>query len=237
MNTHRLPLFLTVEHECGYLPDHRAANLVPDPQLPMTMSLYSQLIQHGYRRSGNHVYRPHCPRCKACIACRIPVKAFHHSRNQRRCYQRNRDLSSRIVNAVYRDEYFNLYQQYLHARHHDGSMANPEKADFEQFLYADWSDTMFIEVRDNKRLLAIAVCDITRSGLSAVYTFFDPEEKQRSLGTYCILLEIEQCKKMQLDYLYMGYWIENCQKMHYKNKFKPMMFYHNNGWVIKCPAK
>ena len=230
MNAQHLQLYLTVEHECGYFPERRAINLVPDPQVAMSMPLYSQLIQHGYRRSGDQTYRPHCPACHDCIACRIPVAHFKPNRNQRRCLKQNQDLATTITNATYTDEYFELYRKYLNARHADGNMADPETDDFSHFLYADWSDTAFIEVRKDNRLIAVAVCDITSTGLSAVYTFFDPDEAKRSLGTYCILLEIEQARTLQLDYLYMGYWIENCRKMQYKTQFKPMQFFINDAW-------
>jgi len=233
MDAQPLQLYLTVEHDCGYLAGLKSANLVPDPQIPMTMPLYSQLIQHGYRRSGSQTYRPHCKGCEACIACRLPVANFNANRNQRRCLKANHDLTSTVVKAGFTDEYFQLYKHYLNTRHNDGDMVNPVDDDFSQFLYSDWSETAFIELRKDERLIAVAVTDIVSKGLSAVYTFFDPTEEKRSLGTYCILLQIEQAKYMQLDYLYMGYWIENCQKMLYKSNFKPMEFFVDEQWITK----
>lgn len=230
MNAQRLQLYRTIEHDCGYLPGQLASNLVPDPQVPMNMPLYSQLIQHGYRRSGSQTYRPYCYNCHACIACRILVAHFKTNRNQRRCLKYNQDLRYQIVEARYTEEYFLLYQEYLNARHGDGSMASPDQSDFTHFLYGDWSDTLFLEVRKNQQLLAVAVCDITTTGLSAVYTFFDPQQAKRSLGSYCILKQIELSRTRSLDYLYMGYWIKNCQKMQYKTHFKPMEFYIHDGW-------
>jgi len=232
-----LQLYMTVEHDCGYLPNLKSANLIPDPQISMTMPLYSQLIQHGYRRSGSQTYRPHCKNCKACIACRLPAALFKPSRNQRRCIKKNKDLEASIVPARFTDEYFELYKNYLNTRHTDGDMVNPVADDFKQFLYSDWSETVFIELRKDERLIAVAVTDIVSNGLSAVYTFFDPTEEKRSLGTYCILLQVEQAKRMQLAYLYMGYWIENCQKMLYKSNFKPMEFFVDEQWALAVDIK
>jgi len=139
-----------------------------------------------------------------------------------------------LVRADYNDEYFELYRDYLNARHTDGGMANPEPDDFKKFLYSEWSNTYFLEVRKDKRLLAIAVTDVTHSGLSAIYTYFDPNEFRRSLGTFCILQQIQQTREMQHDHLYMGYWIKNCQKMKYKSNFQPMEAFIDNLWQA-CP--
>ena len=235
MTHQRLQLYLTVEHPCGYF-DHRlATNLVPDPQAPMNMALYSQLIQHGFRRSGGQVYRPHCAGCEACIPCRIPVARFKPNRSQRRCLKRNTDLDCQIGPAEYSDEAFALYRRYLNARHSDGDMANPDEDDFRRFLWSDWSDTVFFEIRHRNRLLAVAVSDITTTGLSAVYSFFDPTENRRSLGVYCILRQIEQCRALQRPYLYMGYWIADCRKMQYKANYQPMQIFRDGEWHAHTP--
>ena len=135
-----------------------------------------------------------------------------------------------MVKAHYTEEYFELYRNYLHARHTDGAMSDPTPDDFKQFLYCKWSNTHFIEVRKDGRLLAIAVTDITPSGLSAVYTYFDPAESKRGLGNFCILQQIQQAQDMQLEYLYMGYWINDCNKMKYKINFQPMQAFINDIW-------
>ena len=170
-------------------------------------------IKLGYRRSGDFIYRPHCTGCEECRPCRIPVAQFSPRRNQQRCLKSNQDLSLNIVKAHYSDEYFELYRDYLNARHGDGEMSNPVPDDFEKFLYSDWSNTYFLEARKDERLLAVAVTDVTPSGLSAVYTYFDPAESKRGLGNFCILQQIHHTQLMQLDHLYMGYWINDCQKM------------------------
>ena len=230
MNRRHLQLYITTESPCSYFTDRVSSNLVPDPKLPLNMSIYSQLILHGFRRSGSHSYRPHCKNCRACIACRLAVKDFTSNRSQRRCLKNNQDLKATSVIAGFSNEYFELYQRYLNSRHTDGSMANPSEADFKQFLYCDWSDTRFLEFRLNKRLVAVAVTDMVSDGLSAVYSFFEPEMENRSLGTYCILKQIDYAKELGLSYVYLGYWIEDHEKMHYKSNFKPLQLYSDEQW-------
>lgn len=230
MSSQNINLYLTTEHECGYLPGHKATNLVPDPCVQMSMQLYSQLIEMGYRRSGSHTYRPHCKNCKECIPCRIPVDRFKPNRSQRRCLQTNRACSTSRVNSDFRDEHFQLYQQYINARHTFGNMANPMPQDYRNFLYSTWSDTFFLEFRENGRLLAVAVCDQVDSGLSAVYSYYEPSLTNRSLGTYAVLKMIEQTVAMGLDYLYLGYMILASDKMKYKQQFRPLEVYIDNQW-------
>ena len=230
MSSEHIQLYLTAEHECSYLPDRMASSIVPDPNLTMNMSIYSQLIQLGYRRSGDFIYRPHCTGCDECQACRIPVAQFSPRKNQQRCLKNNQDLTLKVVEAHFSDEYFELYRDYLNTRHTDGGMSNPAPDDFKQFLYCDWSNTHFLEIRKNKRLMAVAVTDITPAGLSAVYTFFDPTESRRSLGAFCIMQQIQRAKELQLEHLYMGYWIKDCQKMKYKARFQPMETFIDDIW-------
>ena len=230
MNRRHLQLYITTESICSYYADRMSSNLVPDPELALNMPIYNQLIQHGFRRSGAHCYRPHCKNCQACIACRLAVNNFVSSRSQRRCLKNNQDLKLASVRAVFNDEYFELYRRYLNSRHTDGSMANPCEEDFKQFLYCDWSDTRFLEFRLNKKLVAVAVSDMVSDGLSAVYSFFEPKMKSRSLGTYCILKQIDYAKELGLSYIYLGYWIKNHNKMHYKINFKPLQLYTDEQW-------
>ena len=231
MNSHNLSLYLTAEHSCGYFADRNSANIVPDPKIPMNRSLYSLLVSNGFRRSGNFVYRPHCPGCQSCLPCRIDIAHFRPGRNQRRCLKKNSDLTTHIISARYSDEYFDLYTRYLNARHHDSSMANPQEDDFKQFLLCDWKQTLFIESRLNQRLISVTVADYLADGLSAVYTFFDPAEDKRSLGTHAVLQQIWFSQLYQLPYVYLGYWIKDHPKMHYKNSFKPLQIFQQNQWV------
>jgi arginine-tRNA-protein transferase len=232
MTTQNIPLYLTSEHECGYFKNRMATSLVPDPSLQMSKEIYSRLIALGYRRSGDFTYRPHCKDCAACRPCRIRVKDFVPSRSQRRCLQRNQDLETRLVPAQFTDEYFALYCKYINARHAEGNMVNPTPDDFSSFLYSDWSQTFFIEVRQQQRLLAVAVTDPVADGLSAVYSFFDPDERARGLGNFCILSQIQETAARHMDYLYMGYWIRDCRKMQYKTNYRPMELFDDQDWQV-----
>ena len=136
-----------------------------------------------------------------------------------------------VLDAKYSDEHYNLYHRYINSRHLGGSMENPTRSDYHRFLICDWADTTFLEFRYQKKLLAVAVTDSTISGNSAVYTFFDPAEQQRSLGHYAILKQIEYTEHCALPYLYLGYWIEDCDKMKYKSRYKPAEGFINDSWI------
>ncbi|MFW5450155.1 MAG: arginyltransferase [Methylophagaceae bacterium] len=219
-------------HDCSYLPNEQSQNIYPDPKQTMSNTLYSQLIQSGFRRSGNQAYRPHCPNCQACVPVRINLHEFTPSRSQRRCLQRNQHLKISFHPAEFNPEHYQLYQHYLSSRHHDGGMANPTEESYVNFLTSYWSDTQFIEFRDQSQLIAVAVTDFVHQGLSAFYTFFEPELTTQSLGTYAILHQIALAKQQELSWLYLGYWIENCQKMSYKQSFSGLEAYRDQQWQI-----
>jgi len=217
-------------HDCSYLDDRQACNIYPNPNEPMTDGLYSQLIQHGFRRSGNLAYRPHCPNCDACVPVRIDVNSFKISRSQRRCLQRNQGLTISYHPATFNPEHFDLYCHYLAARHLDGGMDNPTKESYLNFLTSDWGQTRFIEIRRESQLVAVAVTDYVHDGISALYTFFDPDMAHYSLGTYAILQQIKIAQSQGLSWLYLGYWIKDCQKMQYKQNFSAIEGYIDQQW-------
>ncbi len=220
----------SVSHDCSYLADRQARNIYPDPNLPMDRRIYSQLIQHGFRRSGNHVYRPHCPACEACVPVRINVKKFKTNRSQRRCLRRNHNVIIREETTAFNSEHYALYQRYINTRHPDGGMENPTEESYNHFISSYWCDTQLIEFREQSTLIAVAVTDVIDDGFSAFYTFFDPDYGQRSLGTYSILKQIELAAARDLPYVYLGYWIKECQKMRYKQAFSALEGYLNGQW-------
>ena len=231
MNEHTLSLFITAEHQCGYYQDRSSANLIPDPHIMMNNGLYSLLVTKGFRRSGSFVYRPHCPRCDACVPCRIEVSGFKTNRNQRRCLKRNEDLVTHIRPAQFSSEYFELYERYINSRHLDGNMAHPAPDDFKQFLLSDWCKTLFIESRLKGRLIGVGVTDYLPAGMSAVYTFFDPEESRRSPGTFAILQQIWLAQCYNIPHIYLGYWIDGHPKMDYKKSFSSLQSYNDTQWL------
>jgi arginine-tRNA-protein transferase len=144
--------------------------------------------------------------------------------------RRNQDLDLALEPAAYSEEYFRLYQRYLDARHSGGGMDNPVADDFTRFLYTPWSPTWFITLRERGRLLTVAVTDFASGGLSAVYTFFEPEARERSLGTHAILSQIEIARRRGLKHVYLGYWIAGHAKMDYKARFRPLELLGPHGW-------
>ncbi|MCP4391864.1 MAG: arginyltransferase [Gammaproteobacteria bacterium] len=227
----KLNFFASAPEPCSYLDDRKSVSAFANPHMDMDMNTYNELIQHGFRRSGGYIYRPHCPHCQECVSVRVPVHKHKFSRNEHRVIKRNSDIRISIMPGRYRDEHFDLYRRYINSRHDEGSMANPNKSDYHRFLICDWTDTLFFEYRLNRILIAVAVCDITDSGLSAVYTFFDPDYANRSPGHFAILCQINESQQRDLDYLYLGYWIRDCNKMSYKRRYKPLEAFLNDQWV------
>ena len=227
----KLNFFASTPEPCSYLDNRKSVSAFANPHMDMDMGTYNELIQHGFRRSGGYIYRPHCPHCQECVSVRVPVKRHQYSRSEQRVIKRNADLKINIMPGRFRDEHFDLYRRYINSRHNDGSMANPGKSDYHRFLICDWTDTLFYEFRLDRVLMAVAVCDVTSSGLSAVYTFFDPNYAGRSPGHFAILNQIHETRLRDLDYLYLGYWIRNCSKMSYKRRYKPLEGHLNDQWV------
>jgi leucyl-tRNA---protein transferase len=230
MRSETVRLFQTLDHRCGYFPDRLARNLVIDPLAPNLAGVYDHALSRGFRRAGGHVYRPHCRGCQACVPCRVDVNLFRPNRSQRRVLQRAADITLRWRVARFEDEHFALYERYIAARHPGGGMDEPQPEDFRRFLLSPWSRTRYLELREGDRLLATAVSDIGPQGLSAVYTFFEPDLPQRSLGTLAVLKQIELCRQRKLPHLYLGYWIEHHPKMHYKAGFQPLEILHGGQW-------
>lgn len=221
----------TVEHPCGYYPERMARNLVIDPTAERQERLYDALAGSGFRRAGNHIFRPHCRKCTACIATRIPIRKFTPNRSQRRCLKRNRDVSMEQIPAGFSQECFALYKRYLGARHPNGGMDNPEPDDFKNYLLSNWSRTSFLEFRLNETLMGVAVTDVMSSGLGSVYTFYEPEMDNRSFGTYAILRQIELAQELSLPFVYLGYWIREHPKMDYKKRFRGIEGFFGQSWT------
>lgn len=224
-------LFQTLPHACGYFAERTAQNLVIDPGAPQLDRLYGAALEQGFRRAGGHLYFPQCPQCQACTPCRVDVENFQPDRSQRRCLKRNADLSVSESMPSYSRERHALYEKYLQSRHAGGGMDDAEASDFRRFLTAPWSPTLFMEIRHGERLLGIAVTDICLTGVSAVYTFFDPAESARGLGTFAILQQIALARRRGTPWVYLGFWIDGHPKMDYKRRFQPLEIRRGGDWV------
>ena len=226
-----LKVYTTYPHSCSYLDDQEATTLFVDPRQQVDKQLYSKLSVLGFRRSGNHIYRPHCTHCEACVPARIPVARFQPSRSQRRTVQRNEDLRVRRSEDLRDEEAFQLYCRYIELRHADGDMFPPDREQYESFLNNAWDCTHYYRFYDRRALVALAVVDELQDGLSAIYTFFDPLQDKRSLGSYAILWQVQRARALGLDYLYLGYWIKGCRKMAYKSAYRPLELHVKNRWT------
>ncbi len=212
-------LYQGMSHPCSYLAGQVACMHVVDPNFRISSGHYGRLLESGFRRSGDMVYRPGCRECHACIPARIRVNRFRPNRSQRRTLKNNSDIVIRSRNAEFDEQHLALYRTYLASRHADGEMSASTIADMRRFLVSDWSETILIEGWLGERLVLSAVTDVVDNALSALYTYFDPDLPQRSLGTLGILQQIEACRNLGLRHLYLGYWIESCKKMRYKSDF------------------
>jgi arginine-tRNA-protein transferase len=223
--------FITPAHPCSYLPKRSAHTLFLDPRETIAPRIYQRLTEQGFRRSGSHLYRPHCKTCQACVPTRIPVETFVPRRSQRRVLNRNRDLTVRVEPATYSNRHYELYARYIAGRHMEGDMYPPSSDQFRSFLLSQWSDTVFVCSYLDDQLVSAAVTDRQVRGLSAIYTFFDPALASRSLGVLSILNQIELCRELELPHLYLGYWIRDSDKMRYKTDYRPVELFANGRWV------
>jgi len=229
-DSNRLRFFLTPSHACNYLDGREATSLFADPVFPKTQHLYTTLVSNGFRRSGEHLYQPYCNSCSECVPIRIPVNEFKLSRSQKRTWKNNQDLTVDFIKAGFSEEHFQLYSRYLSVRHTDGGMDNPSEDDYKNFLWSSWSETCLYEFRFNNKLIAVAVVDQLDNAFSAVYTFFEPELNQRSLGKFAILYLIEETRVKGYSWLYLGYWIACCNKMKYKIDYQPAECFIGEEW-------
>jgi len=219
-----LPVF--PDESCPYLPGRfsryrafHAAQLAP--------STYHQLMDAGFRRSGEIFYQPTCRGCRECIPLRVPVGTFEASRSQRRVLRRNADLELTVARPMPTKEKLQLYERYMQEWHRSESVS---AAGFVDFLYVSPVDTIEFCHRDaNGRLLAVGLCDVSSDSLSSVYFYFDPREARRSLGTFGALAEIEYARQKSIPFYYLGYWISGCDAMKYKSNFRPHQILHPDG--------
>jgi arginyl-tRNA--protein-N-Asp/Glu arginylyltransferase len=224
-------IFLSMPHPCSYLPGRTAATLFIDPRFPLDRDRYGAFTRLGFRRSGDLIYRPHCPNCVACVPVRIPVGRFEPNRGQRRVWSKNQDVHMVPRPGIFVREHFDLYLRYQAERHPGGGMDDPDSQKYINFLTGRRVETTFFEMRKEDHLLGVAVVDRLNDGLSAVYTFYDPAETARGLGTFAILWQIEHARALRLPWVYLGYWIAESRKMAYKTNFRPIEVFRNSQWV------
>jgi arginine-tRNA-protein transferase len=223
---------------CNYLPNEEERLLIAVDQQLHNSEGYAWLMTQGFRRSGEQSYRPHCPSCNACQSVRVLVADFRPSKSQKRSKKRNANLIIKRSNTL-KDNYYPLFENYINTLHQDGSMFPASFEQFQSFLSSNLTAQLFIETwlpsdEDEKTetLVCVAVTYLLSNGLSAVYTFYHPDHKTKGLGVFSILTQLATCQKMSLPYLYLGYQIDDCQKMNYKDRYFPFERFIDNQWQL-----
>lgn len=231
-NAHNpIKLYETVVDDCPYLEGEQSASILVDPEHKIDQALFGLLSRSGFRRSGDMLYSPKCPNCNACVSVRIPVSEFKASRGQKRVWRKNLDLKVVIEEVSFKQEHFDLYLKYQKARHPDSSMCDDDPHKYTSFINSHFSRSKFLCLYLDEKLIGISVVDQFEAGVSAVYTFFEPSQSARSIGTFVILYLIKLSRMKKIPYVYLGYWIEKSSKMSYKSKFQPLEGYIDRQWV------
>ena len=230
--------FITAPSPCPYLPGRVERKVFTHLVGQDARALNTQLSQGGFRRSQNIAYRPACEQCTACVSVRVPVASFDPGRSFRRVLKINSGVVARAVRPKATSEHYSLFRGYIDARHGAGGMADMSVLDFAALVDDTFVDNRLVEYRlctddgSPGRLIAVALVDLLGDGISMIYSFYDPEEARRSLGTFMILDNIARTRKIGVPYLYLGYWVRGSRKMDYKSRFLPQERLTADGWVL-----
>ncbi len=231
----RFPQFyITAPQPCPYLPGRFEKKVFTHLLSENAISLNDTLSQAGFRRSQNIAYRPACDGCSACVSVRILVNDFQPNRSFRRILTRNEDLAGTVTEPRAKQEQFSLLRSYLDSRHPEGGMADMTALDYVSMIEDTTVRSSLIEYRPGNDpaapLMAAALTDQLHDGLSMVYSFYNPDEVSRSLGSFMVLDHVERARALGLPYVYLGYWVADCRKMAYKMRFRPLEALGLDGW-------
>lgn len=224
-------LQLAKPHPCQYLPGQIEQVVVADLSAIHPVASYQPFLESGFRRNQTVAYRPACPSCNACLSVRLVVEEFRRQHNHRRIWQRNQDLAGYEKTAQATPEHYALFARYQRKRHPESPMAAMDFSAFQQWIDRTPVDSALFEWRDADNLLrAACLVDKVTNGLSAVYSYYDPDREKRSLGSYVILSLADETLRRSLPFLYLGYWIDGSRTMAYKIRYQPLEFYRGAHW-------
>ncbi len=229
--TQTLPVKLGLSQAlpCNYIPAQNEQLLVILQEDIHNKAGYEKLLEAGFRRSGEQIYRPHCLLCQQCESIRVLAQAFKPSKSQKRKMKKAKIQFTVEYSHKIKDEYFALYEKYIAHRHKGSSMYPANLEQYNSFIQCSWIPITYIELKDNNRIIAVAVTDTLDQSLSAIYTFFDPDYDHFSLGSVMIMEQITLAKIQNKPYVYLGFQIDTCTKMNYKKHYLP-----NERFISQC---
>jgi leucyl-tRNA---protein transferase len=238
---HTLPIapqfYVTAPQPCPYLEGRMERKLFTALQGDHAQKLNDTLSKQGFRRSQNVLYRPSCAECSACLSARIRVADFVPSRTHRKILKRNTRFRRNATSPWATEDQFTLFRRYLDARHADGGMADMDIFEFAAMIEETPIKSRVIEYtrppgpsETGKQLAAVCLTDVFDDGLSLVYSFYDPDLSDTSLGTHIILDHIAIAREAGLPYVYLGYWVPGSRKMGYKAGFSAVEIYKGGRW-------